>query len=83
MDKDRYKGKPAIEKFKNDMGFEDCSITKNHIEESGFVHKNIIHKIEMECSNFYEDKFKCSTSIKSDNDEIIKSNCDKQDFQED
>jgi hypothetical protein len=79
MDKDER----AIEKFKNDMGFEDCSTTKNETEESGLFHKNITHKIEMECSNFYEDKFKCSTSIKSDSDEILKSNCEKQDSQED
>ena len=76
------KYKHAIEKFRNDMGFEDCCITNNQTEESGLVHKNIIHKIEMECTNFYEDKFKCSASIRSDNDEIIKSDCEKQDSQE-
>ena len=47
------------------------------------LYKKVIHKIEMECSNFYEDKFKCSASIKSDNEEIINSNCEKQDSQED
>ena len=79
MDKDKH----AIEKFKNDMGFEDCSITKNETEESGLVHKNIVHKIEMECTNSYKDKYICSTSINPNNDEIFKSNCEKQDSQED
>lgn len=78
-----YKDKRAIEKFKNDMGFEDCLITKNEIEESGLVHKNITHKIEMECTNFKKDKYKCSTSINSDINKIIKSDCEKQDSQED
>ena len=79
MDKD----KRVIEKFKNDMGFEDCSITKDIKEESGLVHKNTTNKVEMECSNTYQDKFNCSTTIKSDSDEIIKSDCEKQDSQED
>ncbi|MFX1337984.1 MAG: hypothetical protein ACFFDK_05205 [Promethearchaeota archaeon] len=77
------KGKQVIEKFKNDMGFENCSITKIEEQESGLVHKNFIHKIEMECSNFYKDIYNCSTSIKSDNGEIIKSNCEKKHSPED
>jgi hypothetical protein len=84
MDKDKQAiDKRAIEKFKDDMGFEDCSITKNQTEESGLIHKNPVQKIELECTNVYEDKYKCSTSIKSDNDEIIKSDCEKQEPQQD
>jgi len=60
------------EKFGKEMGLKNCNF-----EDSKYL-SNSNETIEGKCRNSYEDEFNCKITIDSKNDNIIKSECEKE-----
>ena len=69
--------KLGIEKFKEDMGFKDCSEAEyNPPSDNEYIGRGK-EKVVSKCINYKEQEYECSMIIDSESKKVIKSNCEK------
>lgn len=71
------KDKSGIDKFKDEMGFKDCSeVENNSLVDYEFIGRGK-EKVLSSCRNYKDEGYQCNIVIDSKNKKVIKSDCEK------
>jgi len=66
-----------VKKFEKDMGFSSCSISEEEpTEDNEFLGRGK-ERIVFNCINYKNEDYKCKMVIESEQNKIIKSNCEE------